>query len=113
MARIYANENFPLPVVERLIQMGHDVLTTQMAGNAGRSVSDVEVFDFAVREQRVLLTLNRRHFLRLADQNPIHPGLIACTFDADYDRQARNIDAAIQKCASLDNQVLRINRPSR
>lgn len=32
MARLYANENFPLPVVEVLRRLGHDVLT---AGEAG------------------------------------------------------------------------------
>jgi len=28
MAKFYANENFPLPVVEELRRLGHDVLTT-------------------------------------------------------------------------------------
>lgn len=32
MARFYSNENFPLPVVERLRALGHDVLTTYEAG---------------------------------------------------------------------------------
>jgi hypothetical protein len=27
MARLYSNENFPLPVVEELLRLGHDVLT--------------------------------------------------------------------------------------
>jgi hypothetical protein len=29
MARLYSNENFPLPVVERLRVLGRDVLTIQ------------------------------------------------------------------------------------
>jgi isochorismate synthase EntC len=33
MARFYANENFALPVVAGLRQMGHDVLTSVEAGN--------------------------------------------------------------------------------
>ena len=32
MARLYADENFPLPVVEELRQLGHDVLTIQESG---------------------------------------------------------------------------------
>jgi hypothetical protein len=32
MARLYSNENFPLPVVEKLRALGHDVLTVQEAG---------------------------------------------------------------------------------
>ncbi len=35
MARIYANENFPLPVVEELRRLGHDVVTSLESGNAG------------------------------------------------------------------------------
>jgi hypothetical protein len=32
MARLYSNENFPLPVVEKLRELGHDVLTIQETG---------------------------------------------------------------------------------
>ncbi len=31
MAALYSSENFPLPVVEELPQLGHDVLTIQEA----------------------------------------------------------------------------------
>jgi hypothetical protein len=34
VAHLYANENFPLPVVEALRRLGHDVLTSREAGNA-------------------------------------------------------------------------------
>ena len=33
MARFYTDENFPRPVIEFLRAMGHDVLTSQEAGN--------------------------------------------------------------------------------
>ena len=38
MAHLYANENFPRKVVEFLREMGHDVLTTFEAGNAGQAI---------------------------------------------------------------------------
>jgi hypothetical protein len=38
MARPYANENFPLPVVEELRLLGHDVLTIQEMGQSGRAM---------------------------------------------------------------------------
>ena len=38
MAQLYANENFPLPVVEGLRRLGHDVLTSLEAGKAGQSI---------------------------------------------------------------------------
>jgi hypothetical protein len=112
MARLYANENFPLPVVEELIRLGHDVLTTIAAGNAGRAIPDEQVLGFAVQDKRALLTLNRRHFLRLVRDGAPHAGLIACTFDPDFLRQAASIDAAIAQRRGLDGQILRINRPS-
>ena len=31
MARLYADEDFPFPVVERLRQLGHDILTALSA----------------------------------------------------------------------------------
>jgi hypothetical protein len=34
MARFYSDENFPLPVVEELRKLGHDVLTIHEAGQA-------------------------------------------------------------------------------
>src|SRR5438128_5482728 len=34
MARLYADENFPQPAVERLRELGHDVQTVQEAGKA-------------------------------------------------------------------------------
>ena len=47
MARLYANENFPLPVVEALRQRGHDVLTIQETGGAGQAMADEAVLAFA------------------------------------------------------------------
>ena len=43
MARLYADENFPLPVVEELRRRGHDALTIQDAGQSGLAVPDAEV----------------------------------------------------------------------
>lgn len=40
MARLYADENFPLPVVEELRRLGHDVLTMYEDGRANQSISD-------------------------------------------------------------------------
>jgi len=64
MARLYANENFPLPVVEELRGLGHDVLTMQEAGQANQSMADESVLAFARVQGRVLLSLNRKHFIR-------------------------------------------------
>jgi predicted nuclease of predicted toxin-antitoxin system len=65
MARLYSNENFPLPAVEALRAKGHDVLTTRDAGKANEGIPDDEVLEFASREGRAVLTHNRKDFIRL------------------------------------------------
>jgi hypothetical protein len=65
MAHFYSNENFPLPVVDELRNRGHNVLTIQETGKANQAMADEEVLSFAFQHDRILLTLNRKHFLRL------------------------------------------------
>jgi hypothetical protein len=113
MARLYSNENFPLPVVERLRQLGHDVLTIQQTGKAGQAWPDEAVLSFALTEDRILLTLNRRHFFRLRSAGTHHAGVIACTVDADFSGQAERIHHAILGQVNWSGQLVRINRPVR
>ena len=75
MARFYANENLPEPVVVELRRLGHDVVTMRESGHAGRAVADVEVLEFATTNGRVVVTLNRRHFVRLHLERPAHASL--------------------------------------
>jgi hypothetical protein len=49
MARLYADEDFPLPVVKDLRRLGHDVRTVQEAGRAGKRIDDAEVLADAAR----------------------------------------------------------------
>lgn len=111
MARLYSNENFPLPVVERLRTLGHDLLTIQETGKADQALPDNEVLQFATKENRAVLTLNRRHFIKLHRENPQHAGIIVCTVDADFAGQAERIHKALAAQPSLAGQLLRINRP--
>ena len=111
MARLYSNENFPLPVVEKLRALGHDVLTIQETGKADQALPDKEVLAFATRENRAVLTLNRLHFIRLHREQAQHTGIIVCTFDPAFEAQAERIHKAIAGKASLAGQLLRVNRP--
>lgn len=111
MPRLYSNENFPLPVVEKLRALGHDVLTIQEAGKADQALPDQEILAFATRENRAVLTLNRFHFIRLHRQQSAHAGIIVCTFDPDFDGQGERIHRALAGFASLAGQLVRVNRP--
>jgi hypothetical protein len=57
MARLFADENFPLAVVEELRKLGHDVLTILESGHAGQRFPDEAVLNFASSETRILLSI--------------------------------------------------------
>lgn len=113
MARLYSNENFPLPVVEELRKLGHDVVTIQEQGRAGDAVTDSEVLMEAAQDGRAVLTLNRRDFIRLHEQHSEHAGIIVCTVDRDFAGQARRIHDLIASLPELHGQLVRVNRPAR
>lgn len=112
MARLYADENFPLPVVEELRRLGHDVLTIIEDGRANCRFPDEAVLQQATTHSRAVLTLNRKHFGRLHAQSAEHGGIIACTADTDFERQARQIDELLQTADLLAGNLLRVRRPA-
>lgn len=112
MAKLYANENFPLPAVLELRRLGNDVLTVQETGNAGQAVPDEVILEFATQQDRAVLTLNRKHFVRLHDGVRDHAGIIVCTLDPDFAGQAFRIHEAISSLPSLSGRLIRVNRPA-
>jgi predicted nuclease of predicted toxin-antitoxin system len=106
---LYADENFPYPVVEALRQLGHDVLTAQDDGM--RSVPDSQILDRAHALGRAVLTFDRRHFLKLHRQGTPHSGMVLSTDDKDYPALAARIDAAL-KIQVPGRWSVRINRPT-
>ena len=111
MARFYADEQYPLPVVQFLRTFGHDVLTVQEAGNAGIKIPDEEVLAFVTNDNRAVLTLNRTDFIRLHRKNPDHAGIIACSNDRNFERLATRINEAIEALETLAGKLIRVNRP--
>src|SRR4051812_9905304 len=112
MSRFYADENVPLQVVAELRRIGHDVLTSADAGNANAAVPDTDVLTFAASEHRILITLNRRHFLRLHQHRTAdHAGILLCTYDPNFCRQALRIHQTVATDPEMTNMVARVNRP--
>ena len=111
MISFYANENFPLPAVQELHNLGYNVLTLQDAGLAGQAKTDIEVLKYSVKQNRTLLTLNRRHFININLKNPDYKGIIVCTFDPNFKALASRIHHAIIGKKDLSNMLIRINRP--
>lgn len=81
-------------------------------GQAGQAMSDEEVLAFACQEGRVLLTMNRKHFIRLHQEHPDHPGIIVCSFDPDFEGLAQRIHRVIMSESDLWGLLIRIHRPA-
>lgn len=111
MARLYADEQFPFPVVELLRNLGHDVLTVREAGNADRGVSDEEVLAFAISQERSILTIDRDDFIRLHRRDSNHFGIIVCTNNRNWEKFAARIDEAVRAEESLQGKLIRVVRP--
>jgi predicted nuclease of predicted toxin-antitoxin system len=101
---VLSNENFPLPTVEALRHLGHDVLTTAESGRAGQAIPDADVLAFAVAEQRIVVTLNRRHFIRLHHTTPTRAGIVVCTFDPDFVALAQRIHTTLEAQPQMAGQ---------
>ena len=96
-----------------LRELGHDVLTSFEAGNANLSIPDDAVLDFARLNNRIVLTFNRKDFIKLHNQNPFHPGVIVCTEDKDNTALAHRIhDVLMSLNGETENQLIRVNRPN-
>ncbi|MDB5356683.1 MAG: hypothetical protein JWN24_3136 [Phycisphaerales bacterium] len=111
MARFYSDEDFPLKAVLHLRGLGHDVLTVQESGLANRGTPDSDVLAFAISQSRVVLTMNRKHFIRLHRDRPDHSGIVVCTADPDVLALAGRIDRAVAQEHSIAGKLVRINRP--
>ena len=108
---LYADENFPLRVVEELRRLGHDVVTTLEDGKANQSITDRELLERATEIGRTILTLNRADFKRLHFQLPEHAGIIICTEDPDRAGQAQRISESIAAVETLAGKLIRVYRP--
>lgn len=110
--QFYADENFPLQTVAELRNLGHDCLTALEDKRANQKISDEKVLERATELGRAVLTINRIDFKRLHNENSEHAGIVLCTFDADFIRQAQRIDEACKDFDEIKGQLVKIYRPS-
>jgi hypothetical protein len=109
MIQLYANENCPLETVQVLRDLGYDVLTTHEIGKSNLKIPDDEVLLFAISENRAILTVNRKDFIKLHRNNSAHAGIIVCTKNDDFENFATCIHAAlIPLNHNISNQLIRV-----
>jgi len=110
---LYADENFPLRVIEELRRLGHNVLTALEDGKANQAITDADLLTRAIELKRALLTLNRQDFKRLHLQVPTHAGIIICTEDPDRLGQAERINRSLAETVDLQGKLIRVYRPAK
>ena len=108
---LYADENFPLRVIEELRRLGIDVLTAFEDGRANQSITDQVILARATELRRAILTLNRCDFKRLHVQMTKHAGIIICTEDPDRVGQAQRIAESVAEVEDLGMKLIRVYRP--
>jgi hypothetical protein len=109
MAMLFADEDISLVVVNRLAQLGHDIVSANDLRRKG--LPDPDQLKFASAQGRAVVTHNRLHFLRLHRHAKPHAGIIICTRDdADPEGLADRIHAAIGSVTTLVDQLLRVYR---
>lgn len=114
MARLYADENIEIEVVQALRVFGHDVVTTRDAGRDNQREPDELVLAFATEQDRIVVTHNRWDYIKLHRKTPVHAGIIICTHNPDSAALAACIDAKIAGHTGVWTGCLeRVERPHR
>jgi predicted nuclease of predicted toxin-antitoxin system len=113
MISLYADEQFPLPVVTRLREKGYNILTVQDAGNANQGIPDEDVLAFATSQNRAVITQNRKDFIRLHNQGLNQVGIVSCSKNLDWDSFATEIDRVLSSKDSIAGEVVRVTRPAK
>jgi predicted nuclease of predicted toxin-antitoxin system len=111
--KFYADENFPLPTVKELRNLGHDVLTIFDDDRANQEVPDDEVLARATELKMAILTHNRLDFKRLHARKSDHFGIVICTENKDSLELARLIQEKVSAYESLEGELIRIYRPDK
>lgn len=110
MVRLYADEQFPFPVVQRLRLLGYDILTVQEAGRANQRIPDDQVLSFATACKRAVITQNRRDFVKLHQQYPNHSGIVVCSKNLDWDSFTTAICQALENCEAIAGKLVRVTK---
>jgi hypothetical protein len=113
MVRFYSNENFAIDFVLILGGLGHDVLTSSEAGEANRRIPDDAVLQFAIDQDRVVITFNRDDFVALHRSGIDHQGIVVCKDDRDYAGQAAALQNWLDRDDVFKNRCLRIKKENR
>ncbi len=86
------------------------MLPIQEDGRAKESFPNEDVLSAAAEFQQAVLTLNRKHFVRMKFESSPHTGIVSRTFGPDFEGQARRIHEAASDHVSLEGEPIPVNR---
>ena len=93
--RLLLDENVSPAIVRSLAKAGHDVYHARDRGLTGQP--DQVIWRRAIDENRVLVTINARHFVRLAEREELHGGLMTFPSGSAPPEQLALIVRAIER----------------
>lgn len=111
MARLFADLNIRVQLVQELRRLGHVVIVPGDNAPVLDRVPDHQVLATATDFAAVMLTYDRWDFVALHRAGLPHTGIIVCSTDMDDESLARRIGAALEAHQPLDGKLVRISKP--
>lgn len=109
--KLLADENVARQKVERLRELGFDIVSLADLGLAGLRVPDARVLQTAVAQGRVVLTHNGKDFKRLHQISPAHAGILILPDDARHHIIADMVAETLREEADWSRRLARVHRP--
>lgn len=107
MARLLTDEDVPPVLARALREVGHDVVTVAEAGLASLRTPDSVVLQFAMDNNRAIITRNRRDFRRFHRSQPGHHGLILLSQMPDA-LANRQLTDALSRFLDLEGRLISV-----
>jgi hypothetical protein len=107
MARLVAQDNFPLPVIEELRQFGHDIVTVPADGVSRDALAANAALPRSPdARRRVWLTLDPDQSAGAHRAAPNHSGIVAVRPGKTYAGLAQRIHDALKAHARISRQLV-------
>lgn len=109
---LLGDEDFNHKVLKVLAEASYDVTSIRELGLDRKWFSDEDVLKTAIELNRIVLTHNKKDFIKLHRNTEWHPGIITCYQTADYEVLANQVLNLLQEVDSFESKLYRINRQS-
>lgn len=102
------DEDFNHKVLKGLADASYDVTSIKELGLDRQWFSDEDVLKMAIELGRVVLTHNKRDFIRLHRKTDEHQGIITCYQTSDHETLTSKILQLLEEVDSFENKLFRV-----